>query len=869
MIKTIANLLLLLLLRLRYRVTITGVENIYRKGRKGILFMPNHPALIDPVIMMSQLSRDFSPRPLADETQVDRGGIRFLMKSLNAVIIPDLKKSGNKGKREVVAGVRSIIQGLQQGDNILLYPAGKLYRSRHESIGANSSVDLVLKKVPETRIVLIRTTGLWGSSFSRAHGSPSLFQNMRLYILAVFSAGLFFMPKRDVLIECVEPDDFPRDSGKLAINRYLEDFYNKSEQRNTSVPYFWWKGRTSQLLPEPVLKSIDGDTSHIPAATKELVLGKLQELSGIQVINQKDKLAQDLGLDSLVMVEFAAWLEKEFAVSLVTLDGIVTVAHCILAAAGEFSSYENGENIVVDDRWLSEKRSELLAMEEGNSVAALFLRQAKDHPDTVIAADQISGFKTYRQLLTGIFALRPHFSAIPETNVGIMLPATVSATLSYFTLMFSGKVPVMVNWTVGQANMSYCLNNSHVKHVITAKALYQKILEQGVDLEAVGVKYIFLEELASSITTPAKIKALFQARFSSRQLLKTNVQETAAILFTSGSESHPKTVPLTHRNILTNIEDVTKVLLLKESDRLLGMLPPFHSLGLVGTLIMPLIMRLPTVFSPNPTEGSLLAAIASSYKVSIFIGTPTFLAGIAAGVGGESLDAVRIAFTGAEKCQPYVYAAMEKSFPNVTVCEGYGITECSPVVSVNDPGAPVPGTIGKVLASMEYILIHPETGELTRIGETGKLLVRGANVFNGYLNYKGKSPFVEYNGKQWYDSGDLVTEKDGILTFAGRLKRFVKLGGEMISLPAIEEILMGHLPVSEEPVLAVSATPGDDHPEIVLFVTIELLREEANRVIRERGFSSLHNIRRVITVDEIPVLGTGKTNYRALDELIS
>lgn len=374
--------------------------------------------------------------------------------------------------------------------------------------------------------------------------------------------------------------------------------------------------------------------------------------------------------------------------------------------------------------------------------------------------------------------------------------------------------------------------------------------------------------MVAAMTLSAKIKALLKARFSANSLRKISIKDTAAILFTSGSEAHPKAVPLSQGNFLANIADFSGVLTLQEGDRLLGMLPPFHSLGLAGTLIMPLTMALPTVYSPNPTEGALLAATAAAYEVSLLIGTPTFLKGIAGAVGENKLEGIRIAFTGAEKCQPYVYEAMGKSFPNVTVCEGYGITECSPVVSVNDPDQPIPGTIGKVLPSMEYVVVHPETGVVVREGESGTLLLRGPNVFAGYINYQGKSPFIEYEGEEWYSSGDLVQEKGGILTFAGRLKRFVKLGGEMISLPAIEELLISKFQGEDEPILAVSATPGDDHPEIVLFVTGELSREEVNNTIREHGFSPLHNIRRTVQVETIPLLGTGKTDYRTLQALL-
>ncbi len=181
---------------------------------------------------------------------------------------------------------------------------------------------------------------------------------------------------------------------------------------------------------------------------------------------------------------------------------------------------------------------------------------------------------------------------------------------------------------------------------------------------------------------------------------------------------------------------------------------------------------------------------------------------------------------------------------------------------------PQPGTIGRVLPSMEYLLVHPETGVVVKEGEKGCLLLRGPNVFSGYLNFQGKSPFVERDGKQWYNSGDLVRDSGGVLTFSGRLKRFIKLGGEMISLPAIEEVLTNQFQRDDESVLAVTATPGDDHPEIVLFVTRGISREEANRTLREAGFSPLHNIRRIIEIAEIPVLGTGKTDYRVLEDTL-
>jgi long-chain-fatty-acid--[acyl-carrier-protein] ligase len=193
------------------------------------------------------------------------------------------------------------------------------------------------------------------------------------------------------------------------------------------------------------------------------------------------------------------------------------------------------------------------------------------------------------------------------------------------------------------------------------------------------------------------------------------------------------------------------------------------------------------------------------------------------------------------------------------------------VVSVNDRSRPVRYSIGRVLPGMEYAIVGSETGERVARGQRGMLLVRGANVFGGYMAYDGAPPFVEFEGKRWYRTGDIVVEDAaGVLTFAGRLKRFIKLGGEMISLPAIEEVLKKAYPSDEDegPTLAVEAAGGDDNPEIVLFATLDVDRGEANARIRESGLSGLHSIRRAVRVEEIPLLGTGKTDYRALRTIL-
>jgi long-chain-fatty-acid--[acyl-carrier-protein] ligase len=349
-------------------------------------------------------------------------------------------------------------------------------------------------------------------------------------------------------------------------------------------------------------------------------------------------------------------------------------------------------------------------------------------------------------------------------------------------------------------------------------------------------------------------------------------------LFTSGSEALPKAVPLTHENILANVRDIVALDLIRRDDRLLGILPPFHSFGLTVTTVLPLCLGAPVAHHPDPTEAPTLARIIEAYRATIMVGTPTFLDAIARAANREQLESLRLAVTGAEKCPERTYDRLASVQPDMEVLEGYGVTECSPIVSVGRPGRSRRGTIGEPLASVQWAIVDAETlSRRVEPGSQGMLLVRGPSVFGGYMHHDGPSPFAPFEGSQWYRTGDLVVEEPGgVLRFAGRLKRFVKMGGEMISLPAIEAVLAGRFePEPAEPTkpagptLAVEAAGQEGQVEIVLFTTQPLDRETVNRAIREAGLSPLHNIRRVIQIDEMPLLGTGKTDYRALKKLLA
>ena len=868
LVRTIAKFLL----GLRYRIRLIGLDAIAAKGKTGIVFLPNHPALIDPIILYAYLKGPFSPHGFGDQDQVNRPFIRFVARRWGIRTVPSIATYGPAAKVEIEKVLDETIAGLKHGDNILLWPAGRVYHSYKESLGANSSVERILQNCPDARIVLVRTRGLWGSRFSWAAGSEPLVVPVLLKgVLQLLAGAIFFSPRRNVTIEFYEPPDLPRNADRNTFNRFLENFYNADALPNTYVPSTIWEKGGARTLPEPVTPTLQSDYSSVPASTRQVVLKHLSERTGISGVRETDRLAGDLGMDSLARTDLLLWLEKEFGFRQADADAMTTAGDVMLAACGRFVYLTPISIKPVPARWFNHKTNSRVSLPVGRTITEIFLAQAARNPSRVIIADQMAGVKSYRDIVTSCLALRPLIRRLEGDRIGIMLPASVTADIVYLATLFAGKTPVMVNWTAGSRNILASLDAVGVKHILTGKTLVDRISLQGIDLSAISSRFCFLEQLREKISRRDKLIAWLAGRFRWSSLRKTQVSETAAILFTSGSETLPKAVPLSHANLIANIRDVLSVIKLYETDRLIGFLPPFHSFGLTVTMLLPLCAGTQIVYHPNPTEADTLAKIIDAYGVTLLAGTPTFVAGIVRVATPKQLASLRLAVTGAEKCPQNLYDALREKCKKAVILEGYGVTECSPIISINDENNPKPFSIGKLLPGIDCLLVHPETLKPLAPPATGVLLVRGPSIFAGYLNYSGKSPFVELNGKQWYSTGDLVCiDVDGFLTFQGRLKRFAKLGGEMISLPAIEAVLESAFASDSDkgPVLAVEAT-DTDQPELVLFTSKQIDRETANLLIRKAGLSGLHSIRRVVHLDQIPVLGTGKTDYRALKQFFA
>lgn len=880
------------LLTLRYRVRIEGLDILReaadeaRARGRGLLLLPNHPSFLDPAILCAWLA-PLAPRPLADRHQIARFWLRPLVAILRCIPLPDLRRDGSAARKEVEAALAACAAALRQGEHILLFPAGSLSRDGHTRLGGNSGVHRLLRAVPDCVPVVVRLRGLWGSSFSRADGPADLGRALRRGLWALLRNGLFFLPRREVRLSFVRLTDAPApEAGVTALNARLEAIYAEAPDVLRRTPL----SRRQPALPDQPLTTAGAASAPVgdalpDAARQSAVLALLAAASPLHPqadsLRPEQRLDSDLGLDSLALVELALQLETTFGHPQPALDNLQTVHDCLLAAAGRLAPAPAPES---DERdWLATRRgrpAHPLTLPAATHLPGLILRQLRRAPFRPLLADGdqlLTGWAFWLRAVALARLLRRRVGR--GGRIGILLPASAAAAVSWLAVLLSGNTPVMANWTTGERNLRHGLELTGVRHVISARALLRRLDEERLRaaLAGAGADWILLED-AAALPPGARLAALCRAALSllgvTACALPRNLSRTAAILFTSGSSAAPKAVPLSHDNILANCRDVAAVLALDSHDAMLAMLPPFHSLGLTGNIALPLAFGLPVVYHANPTDGARLAALCRRRRPSLLVTPPTFLDGILRQARPGDLSSLRLGFVGAEACPQRLYDEFARQTGGGLLCEGYGVTECAPVISVNLPQDARPGTIGRPLPSVHVRIVSPHSPFLpAAVGESGLLLVRGPNVFDGYLVPAGEtppSPFLLLGGQRWYVTGDLVrADATGHMTFAGRRERFVKLGGEMISLPQIEAALLRRFAAeqtAEGPALAVDApdvpdSDGESRPRLTLFTTLPLSLEEANAALRAEGFSGLCLLRGVYRLAALPLLGSGKIDY--------
>jgi len=484
--------------------------------------------------------------------------------------------------------------------------------------------------------------------------------------------------------------------------------------------------------------------------------------------------------------------------------------------------------------------------------------------------DNIFGMQSKKDFIIKSYLISDYIKKIEGEYIWIMLPAVWSAPLLIIATYLAWKTPVMFNWTLWKEAFDHCVKFSKVDKILTSSNFYDRVKNDFLEEHNSNKKFVYLEELLKNVSIWDKVLALLKSFY----MPIPKLSENAVILFTSGSESLPKAVPLTHENLISDIKWSLDIFNIKTDDRLIWFLPPFHSFWFTINTIMPLITGLQVVYTPDPNDAKTILNIIKHTKVTSITATPTFLKMIMSLATWDDLKNIRYAVVWAEKCPNEIFKKFEELSPEWTILEWYGITECSPVVSINPIKRSKPGTVWQIISCLDCKIIdmdsEPWKYKKMPIWEQGMIYVWWSSIFKGYLDEKIESPFEEIDWKTYYKTWDLwFLDKDWFLSITWRLKRFIKIAWEMISLPFVEWILLEKYGSDEELKIAIEALEKDWEAKIVLFSLEHVEVAEVNDYLRKRGVSNLVKVSEVIKVELIPVLWTGKTDYKELKKLIS
>jgi acyl-[acyl-carrier-protein]-phospholipid O-acyltransferase/long-chain-fatty-acid--[acyl-carrier-protein] ligase len=476
---------------------------------------------------------------------------------------------------------------------------------------------------------------------------------------------------------------------------------------------------------------------------------------------------------------------------------------------------------------------------------------------------------TYNQLI--VRALLLGGLVADETRrgeaVGVMLPNAIGAVATFFGLQARGRVAAMLNYTLGAKSLTASCQAAQIRRVYTSERFVVAAkLEHLVDKLREVATVVYLEDLRERITPWLKVKAAITSRFAALRYARERVVagEPAIVLFTSGSEGMPKGVALSHANVLANREQVAARIDFSSQDVILNALPLFHSFGLTAGTLLPLLSGMRTFFYPSPLHYRIVPEIAYDVNATIMFGTNTFLAGYARFAHPYDFYSVRYVFAGAEKLKDETRRIWTDKF-GVQVFEGYGATETSPVLATNTPIDARAGTVGRFLPGIEHAL------DAVPGVEGGRLSVRGPNVMLGYFKHDQPGvlqPPATERGAGWYDTGDIVTiDADGFITIQGRAKRFAKIGGEMVSLTAVEELATRAWPETQH--ACISLPDFQKGEQLILMTTrADAQRAELSTRAKAEGMSELNVPKRIVPVAAIPLLGSGKTDYPAVHALV-
>ena len=494
----------------------------------------------------------------------------------------------------------------------------------------------------------------------------------------------------------------------------------------------------------------------------------------------------------------------------------------------------------------------------------IFVKNAKKLGKKVAIKDRtLNREVTFGKALIGALILTKKFKKYDDGDIGVMIPTSAGCVLSVIGILMAGKVPAMINYSTGAAqNCEYAQKKCGFKTIITSQALLDKIKCPMVP----GM--VCLEDIMKGITLKEKLAAALRSKLPASTIIarmpKKKPDDNIVILFTSGSEKDPKAVQLTHKNLGSNIQALKQAFHLSEKDIVMSILPLFHIFGFNANFWMPLIVGCKSVTYANPLDYKKIPVMLREEKATLIAATPVFFAGYLKESKPGDFTSLRIVLPGADKTPDWMRQGYRKKH-NIELCEAYGATETSPGISVNTPDDNRPGSIGKPLPGVQVRIVALDTGKNLPHGKDGKILVKGDMVMKGYLNDTEETSLRIVNG--WYDTGDMgVLDKDGYLWHMGRLRRFVKIGGEMVSLVRTEKIMETLLPEGVD-CCVVDVPDSLKGARIVAVVTAKV----QDRTLIQKMGKELPQIaipKTFMVIPELPKMGTGKIDFRTITEMV-
>lgn len=506
------------------------------------------------------------------------------------------------------------------------------------------------------------------------------------------------------------------------------------------------------------------------------------------------------------------------------------------------------------------------------TLPAAILETARALPSKIVLEDLSFTELTYRRLLlaTDVLAgaLDRHLSPARGERIGVMLPTVNGAIVTILALWSRGKTPAFLNYSTGTAVMLACAQLAGLRQVLTSRVFLEKAKLNLEPLQAAGLQFIYLEDVRAEIGPIAKLAAALRSRLAYGHALRhapVDAEDTAAVIFTSGSEGVPKGVELAHRGMLANLRQIFVAADLRDDDRFFNALPFFHSFGLVGGIVAPLVRGNYVFNYPSPLHYRIVPTMVYEKNCTILLGTNTFLNGYARKAHPYDLQTVRYLVAGAEKVQTATFETYSRKF-GIRIHEGYGATECGPVLCINTKMDPRTETAGRLVPGVEWRL-----ESVPGVAEGGQLFVRTPAMMKGYLNPDANARFQALGG--WYDTGDIAkVDEDGYVTVLGRMKRFAKVSGEMISLTAVEDALAGAFAAHYglRCTIAIIAVPDTEKGEKLVAIANEprLQLADVRAAVRAKGLSNLCAPRELRFVHAIPKLGSGKTDHRELARML-